>query len=106
MKKWALRFFLLGLAIATALSLLFMLDHKHVVNLGMQNSIFWSQFFLLFWPSSIMLIGVGEAPGSTWLSIMSNYAIVIVINGLMYAILGCCIGFLLRRLSSKPTSQQ
>jgi hypothetical protein len=92
MLKWVVRFFVLGVVIATVLAVLFMLDYKSYVSLRVPAAV-----YLWLWPSSLMLIGVGEAPDATWLSISSNYAIAIAVNGLLYAILGLCVGAIVRR---------
>lgn len=106
MLKWAIRFFLLGVAIATFLSLIFMLDYKNYVNLGIQGNSAWGHVYLWLWPSSLMLIGVGEAPDSTWLTISINYMIAILVNGFVYAILGICVGVVVRWLPDFPASRQ
>lgn len=90
--KWTMRFFAVGFAIATALALLFFLDYRNFVSLGIQVSPAWGAVYLWFWPTSIMLIGVGEAPDSTWHSISTFYVISIVANGVVYAIIGLAAG--------------
>jgi putative effector of murein hydrolase LrgA (UPF0299 family) len=101
MVRIAARFFVAGTVIATALAFLFMLDYKKYLNIGMPSNDLVHSIYLLFWPSSIMLIGVGEALNSTWVTIVPYYVISILMNGLLYSILGLCVGGMVR-LFSKP----
>lgn len=55
MTKWMIRFFVLGVIVATTLALLFELEHKNLVSWSIPEGVYiWLR------PSSLLLIGMGE----------------------------------------------
>ena len=87
MTKWMIRFFVLGVIVATSLALLFELEHKNLVSWSIPEGV-----YIWLWPSSLLLIGMGEtAPDSKWFDLIWE-VITIAINGLLYTIIGICVG--------------
>lgn len=96
MLKWVIRFFILGVMIAAALAFLFLLEHKNYVSWSIPEGI-----FIWLWPSSFLLLGMGEAPDSKWFDLIWE-AIAITVNGFIYAVVGVCVGALSESLKVKP----
>jgi branched-subunit amino acid transport protein len=97
MAKWAFRFFVLGVIVAITLALLFQLEHKNLVSWSIPEGV-----YIWLWPSSLLLLGMGEAPDSKWFDLIWE-TVTIAVNGLIYAMLGTvCVGAVTEFRKVKP----